>query len=243
MKALVVTSLFFSSTWLSPTLLLTCLQPNWLIAAAVSTVLGYLRHCHAKDHFKRLKNFPAIKMFVFVLSIHGASHPIFQQDICKLTALDLNSWFFFIFLLKMSLLLPFQEVVAFKTDLISAAGDAGRLTCRRPRCRRWPRSQETPWQPGRGRCSRGRWVCPRCGRPAARPSPHHWPCSPSPALPMSRGSLLPRNHLQDTGKANSQTKEEKKDLRLFKVNTLRFEEPGESRTEQKGLLTVKVKIG
>lgn len=65
MKALVVTSLFFSSTWLSLTLLLTCLQPNWLIAAAVSTVLGYLRHCHAKDHLKRLKKFPAIKMFFF----------------------------------------------------------------------------------------------------------------------------------------------------------------------------------
>lgn len=43
MKAEVVTSLFFSSTWLSPTLLLTCLQPSWLIAAAVSVVSGYLK--------------------------------------------------------------------------------------------------------------------------------------------------------------------------------------------------------
>lgn len=43
MKALVVTSLFFSSTWLSLTLLLTCLHPSWLMAAAVSVVSGYLR--------------------------------------------------------------------------------------------------------------------------------------------------------------------------------------------------------
>lgn len=43
MNADVVTSLFFSSTWLSLTLLLTCLQPNWLMAAAVSVVSGYLR--------------------------------------------------------------------------------------------------------------------------------------------------------------------------------------------------------
>ena len=41
-KAQVVTTLFFSSTWLSATLLLTCVQPNWMMAAAVSVVLGYL---------------------------------------------------------------------------------------------------------------------------------------------------------------------------------------------------------
>lgn len=42
-KAEVVTSLFFWSMWLSLTLLLTCLQPNWLMAAAVSVVPGYLQ--------------------------------------------------------------------------------------------------------------------------------------------------------------------------------------------------------
>lgn len=43
MKAEVVTSLFFSSTWLSATLLLTCLQPSCLMASAVPVVSGYLR--------------------------------------------------------------------------------------------------------------------------------------------------------------------------------------------------------
>ncbi|TNN64542.1 hypothetical protein EYF80_025290 [Liparis tanakae] len=42
MKAAVVTSLFFSSTWLSATSTLTCVQPSWPMAAAVSAVLGYL---------------------------------------------------------------------------------------------------------------------------------------------------------------------------------------------------------
>lgn len=59
---------------------------------------------------------------------------------------------------------------------------------------------------------------------------------------MCTGSLLPRNHLQDTVKTNIQTKEDEIDLRLVEVNTLRFEEPGESRIKQKGLLTVKVKM-
>lgn len=46
MKALVVTILFFSSTWASFTCLQMCLQPSWEIASAVSGTSGYLK---AKD--------------------------------------------------------------------------------------------------------------------------------------------------------------------------------------------------
>lgn len=167
--------MFFYSTMLFPVKLGTYITHN---ATGPSTVQAEIQACYnsssseplaSSRDAKRTSFWPFLFYFIF-LNCSFQPQMTSLEAIYHISCIYLWSHTKLLFCFTFAIILPSNRLWRVKLVAFPCVwGRSVTLTCHPSRGRQWPHSQETPWQPEQVRCSRGQWVYPHRGTPAARP--------------------------------------------------------------------------